>query len=70
MMGDLRLGSAARPLWSAAAVPRARNLTGHGEPDSGDPVPYRGDFRDSVRVMSYRGRRTVLFSASVRHAVQ
>jgi hypothetical protein len=27
-MGDLSLGFAARPLWSAAAVPRARNLTG------------------------------------------
>ena len=39
-------------------------------PDSGDPVPYRGDFRDSNRVRSYRGRRAVLFSASVRHAVQ
>eukprot|EP00966_Prymnesium_polylepis_P172156 3980703-Prymnesium_polylepis.1 len=66
-MGDLRLGFAAWPqLWSAAAVPHVRNLTGH----SGDAVRYRGDFRDSNRVRSFRGRRTVLFSASVRHAVQ
>ena len=27
-MGDLRVGFAAWPLWSAAAVPRVRNLTG------------------------------------------
>ena len=65
-MRDLRLGFAASALWSAAAVPRVRNLFGRWY----DAVPYRGDFQVSNSVMSYCGRRAVLFSASVRHAVQ